>query len=195
VPLLVRLSGGSPDRLRELADAELYRLRVQAVQLLGVLAADGPVAVFGQVKTVVTAAKDAVSRVKDDNARDRARLEDAYGVEGRHGFPPGVLTRLNRTHERRERAAQRHALVFFLAQLHSYLRDLSLVVAGVDDELLLNTDCVAALRQDAARFVAADVRDAVEALMACEDALNGNGAAEVHLERLCLRLALLMYGK
>lgn len=191
----VRLSGGSPARLRDLADPDLAVLRDTAVNLLHVLHEAGPVAVFGQVKTVVACAKDAVSRVKEENASERARLEEAYGVEGKSGFPPGVLTRLNRTHDRKERAAQRHAILFFLAQLHSYLRDLLLVVNQVDDTHLLNRDEIARLRDDASRLDVADVTAAVAALGRCEDALKGNGAAELHLERLFMVLALSVYGK
>jgi DNA polymerase-3 subunit delta' len=193
--LLIGLSGGSPERLRELADGELFSLRGQAVMLLERLHASGPVAAFEDAKTLVAAAKQAVSRVKDANAAERGALEEAYGVEGRHGFPPGVLTRLNRTHERRERAAQRHALQFFLTQLHSYLRDVSLVRLGIDVSAVLNRDCVAQLQADAARLGDDDVQDAVAALARCEDALRANGAPEVHVERLFLVLALLLYGK
>jgi len=193
--LLVGLSGGSPERLEELADPELFALRSQATTLLTRLKVEGPVAAFRQAKEVVAAAKQAVTRVKDENANEREALEEAYGVEGRNGFPPGVLTRLNRTHDRRERAAQRHAVLFFLGQLHVYLRDVALVQAGADDAMLLNRDCVSALHADAVVLDAAAVRDAVDALMRCEHALHANGAPEVHLERLFLVLALLVYGK
>lgn len=193
--LLVRLSGGSPERLQELADPELLNLRTQAVTLVTRLRTEGPVTAFLQAKAVVAAAKQAVTRVKEANADARLALEEAYGVEGRYGFPPGVLTRLNRTHERRERAAQRHALTFFLSQLHTYLRDLSLIHAGVNREVLLNSDCGVALTGDAAVFDDHAIHDAVDALARCEVALSANGAAEVHLERLFLVMALLVYGK
>lgn len=193
--LLVRLSAGSPERLRELADPELFALRTEAVALLTRLRMEGPVAAFRQAKAIVAAAKQAVTRVKDANAAERVVLEQAYGVEGRNGFPPGVLTRLNRTHERRERAAQRHALTFFLRQLHTYLRDVALVKAGADHTAVLNRDCGAALAADAAVLDDAAVHDAVAALSRCDDALHANGAPELHLERLFLVLALLVYGK
>lgn len=193
--LLVRLSGGSPERLKELADPELFALRSQAVTLLTRLKLEGPVAAFRQAKELVAAAKQAVTRVKEANAAEREALEEAYGVEGRNGFPPGVLTRLNRTHDRRERAAQRHALLFFLGQLHMYLRDVALVQAGADDALLLHRDCASALHADALVLDAVAVWDAVDALMRCEDALQANGAPEVQLERLFLVLALLVYAK
>lgn len=192
--LLVGLSAGSPQRLLELADPELFALRNQATTLLTRLKVEGPVAAFRQAKAVVAAAKQAVTRVKDDNASERAALEEAYGVEGRNGFPPGVLTRLNRTHDRRERAAQRQALLFFLGQLHLYLRDVALVQAGADETTMLNRDCALAVHADALVLDAAAVRDAVQALLRCEDALHANGAPEVHLERLFLVMALLVYG-
>lgn len=191
----VRLSGGSPERLRDLADPQLAVLRDTAVGLMSTLYAEGPVAVFGAVKSVVAAAKAAVNRVKEENAAERERLEVAYGVDGKSGFPPGVLTRLTRSHERRERAAQRHALQFFLAQLHSYLRDVMLCAVQVDEGQLLNVDRVDEVRADATRMTVNDVQTAVDALGACEDALRGNGAAELHLERLFLHLALIVYGR
>jgi len=190
---LGRAALGSPERLRDLADPEVGQARWDHLALLDRLATGGPGQVVPAAKAVVAWAKSRIAPLKERNAAELTRLEEAFGVEGNKGWPPGVRQRLTRRFERLERQEQRRALDLFLDDLASYLRDLLAAQAGAGAEVLVNLDHEAAVRRDALRLPAPDVVTALQAVARCREALDRNGNAELQLERLLLQLALPLF--
>lgn len=188
---LSRAALGSPERLRDLADPELAEARWGHLALLDRLATGGPGQVVPLAKGVATWARSRTGAVKERNRAEMERLEEAYGIEGNRGWPPGVKQRLTRRFERLERQETRRALDLFLDTLASQLRDL--LVAGTGRADVVNIDHLAALQRDAARMPAVGAVEGLRAIARCREALDRNGNVELQIERLLLALALPLY--
>jgi DNA polymerase III subunit delta' len=190
---LARAAMGSPGRLRDLADPDVARARWEHLALLDRLATGGPGQVSPAAKELVGWARSRIAPVKERHQAELARLEEAFGVEGNRGWPPGVKQRLTKRFERLERQEQRRALDLLLDDLASYLRDLLAARAGAADGGLVNLDHEAAIHRDAQRLPPADVVVALRAVARCREALDRNGNPELQLERLLLAIALPLY--
>lgn len=190
---LVRAALGSPERLADLADPDVAAARWQHLSLLDRLAVGGPGQVVPAAKELVGWAKSRIAPLKEQHQAELARLEEAYGVEGGRGWPPGVKQRLTKRFERLERQEQRRALDLVLDNVASYLRDLLAVQAGADASGIVNLDHLESLRRDAARLPAADAVAGLAAVERCRQALDRNGAPELQLERLIMAIALPLY--
>ncbi len=188
-----RAALGSPERLRDLADPQVATARHEHLALLDRLAVGGPAQVVPAAKELASWAKGRTKAPKAHHQTEFERLEEAYGVEGGRGWPPGVKPRLTRRFERLERQEQRRALDLLLDDLASYLRDLLAVQAGAGDDALVNVDHATALRRDAPRLAAPGAVAGLDAVARCRDALERNGSPELQLERLLLALALPIY--
>jgi DNA polymerase III subunit delta' len=190
---LSRAALGSPGRLRDLADPEVARARRDHLALLDRLAVGGPGEVTPAAKERVAWARSRIAPVKERHQEELQRLEEAFGVEGNRGWPPGIKQRLTKRFERLERQEQRRALDLLLDDLASYLRDLLAAQAGARTEVLVNLDHEAAIRRDALRLPAPAVVAGLQAVARCREALDRNGNPELQLERLLLALALPLY--
>ncbi|GGI07722.1 DNA polymerase III subunit [Egicoccus halophilus] len=190
---LARAALGSPERLRDLADPQVADARWQHLALLDRLATGGPGQVVPAAKESVAWARSRIAPLKERHQAELARLEEAFGVEGNKGWPPGVRQRLTRRFERLERQEQRRALDLLLDDLASYLRDLLAAQAGASTDVLINIDHEAAIRRDAQRLGPAELVSALHAVSRCREALDRNGNPELQLERLLLQLALPLF--
>jgi DNA polymerase III subunit delta' len=190
---LSRAALGSPGRLEDLADPDIAQARWDHLALLDRLATGGPGQVVPAAKERVAWARSRIAPVKERHQEELARLEEAFGVEGNRGWPPGVKQRLTKRFERLERQEQRRALDLLLDDLASYLRDLLAVQSGASADTLVNVDHEAAVRRDAERLPAPAVVAGLQAVARCREALDRNGNPELQLERLLLALALPLY--
>jgi DNA polymerase III subunit delta' len=190
---LSRAALGSPGRLRDLADPDVAQARWEHLSLLDRLATGGPGQVVPAAKERVAWARSRLAPVKERHQEELARLEEAFGVEGNRGWPPGVKQRLTRRFERLERQEQRRALDLLLDDLASYLRDLLAARSGAGPDTLVNVDHEAAIRRDADRLPPAAVVEGLQAVARCREALDRNGNPELQLERLLLSIALPLY--
>jgi DNA polymerase III subunit delta' len=190
---LSRAALGSPGRLRDLADPDVAKARWDHLALLDRLATGGPGQVVPAAKERVAWARSRIAPVKERHQEELARLEEAFGVEGNRGWPPGVKQRLTRRFERLERQEQRRALDLLLDDLSSYLRDLLAARSGASADTLVNVDHEAAIRRDAERLPPAAVVGGLQAVARCREALDRNGNPELQLERLLLSIALPLY--
>lgn len=195
VPTVARAAMGSPQRVVDLADPEVRAARGRHLALVDRLATDGPGAVVGIAKELTTWAKGRSEPLKEAHAQELERLEEAFGVEGPRGWPPGVKQRITKRFERLERAEQQRALGMVLDDLAAYLRDLVAVGAGADPSSLVNADRAGDLARDAARVPVADAIAGLSAVGRCRRALARNGAPELHVERLLLALAVPIYAR
>lgn len=192
-PALVRAALGSPERLADLADPDVAAARATHLSLLDRLATGGPGEVVPAARERVQWAKSRVAPLRERHQEELQRLEEAFGVEGGRGWPPGVRQRATRRFERLERQEQRRALDLLLDDVASYLRDLLAVQAGAGRDQLVNLDHEAALRRDAERLPATAAVAGLQALARCREALDRNGSPELQLERLLYALALPLY--
>ena len=186
------LAGAGPREAREVL-AAVRTLRQAHLDLVDVLAREGPGAVVPTAKRLVAGAKARREALAQRHAEELAALEEAYGVEGNRGWPPGVKARIEKRFERIARAEEQRTLRLALDDLAGHLRDLLAVAAGAGPDALLSPDTVDALRRDAGRLHRADVLAALEGVATCREALERNGAAELQLERLLLGLATSLY--
>ena len=186
------LAGVGPREARETLDG-IRRLREEHLALVDVLAREGPGAVVPTAKRLVAVAKGRREALADRHATEMTALEEAYGVEGPRGWPPGVKARIEKRFERIARAEEQRTLRLTLDDLAGYLRDLVAVAAGAGVEALVNSDSVEALRRDALRLHPSDLLAALEAVATCRAALDRNGAPELQLERLLLAIATSLY--
>jgi len=186
------LAGVGPREARDVLDT-VRTIREQHVGLVSLLAEEGPGAVVPTAKRLVGVAKERREALADRHATEMAGLEEAYGVEGPRGWPPGVKARIEKRFERIARAEEQRTLRLTLDDLAGYLRDLVAVASGAGPAALLNTDAVASLERDATRLHPDDLLAALEAVAACRAALDRNGAPELQLERLLLSVATSLY--
>lgn len=186
------LAGVGPREARDVLDA-VRTVRQQHLGLVDLLAREGPGAVVPTAKRLVAVAKERREALADRHASEMSALEEAYGVEGPRGWPPGVKARIEKRFERIARAEEQRTLRLTLDDLAGYLRDLVAVVSGAAATALINTDAVEALQRDATRLHPDDLLAALEAVATCRAALDRNGAAELQLERLLLAIATSLY--
>jgi DNA polymerase-3 subunit delta' len=186
------LAGVGPREAREVLDA-VARLRSDHLGLIDVLAHEGPGAVIPTVKGLVGTAKARREALADRHAVEMSALEEAYGVEGPRGWPPGVKARIEKRFERIARAEEQRTLRLTLDDLAGYLRDLVAVTSGAPVAALINSDAVGSLERDALRLHPVDLLDAITAVGSCREALERNGAPELQLERLLLSIATSLY--
>jgi DNA polymerase-3 subunit delta' len=183
---------GEVTRAREVLDA-VSDLRDRHLAVLDQLARGGPGIVVPTARSLVAIAKQRREQLAERHAEELSALEDAYGVEGSRGWPPGIKARLEKRFERIARAEEQRTLGLLLDDLAGYLRDLIAVAAGAHDDALINTDARAALARDVALLHRDDVIAALRAVGECRQALARNGAPELHLERLLLSIATSLY--
>lgn len=192
--VLARAAMGMPARLRDLADPDIAAARWRHLGLIDRLATGGPGVVVPLARELTTWAKGRSAAVKDRNLRELDQLKEQFGVDGPRGsWPPGVKTRITKRHERLERAEQRRALGIVLDDLGSYLRDLLAAHGGAAPETLVNIDHATAVARDVARIPAHALLESLRDVAGARDALERNGAPELHLERVLMRLALAIY--
>ena len=190
---LVRAAMGSPERLRDLADPDVEAARAGHLAIVDRLATGGPGQVVPLAKELTSWARSRTAAVKERNQVELARLEEAYGVDGARGWPPGIKQRLTRRFERLERQEQRRALDLVLDDLASYLRDLLAAQGGAPPEDLVNVDHADDVGRDAARLPAPAAVTGLDAIARCRDALDRNGQPELQLERVLMTLALPLF--
>jgi DNA polymerase-3 subunit delta' len=182
--LASRLAGANVGRARRLArDERELRFREVALEAAG-LAASGPAGALAAAEVVTKAGKEFRARLGDELAVDlqpyldeRGRPEDPYRA---------MVRRIEEQHERRLRRAEREFYDWALLSLEAYWRDVALVAAGGDVDLLINLDrpegpasgdeVTAALAMGAVEEARADLAD--------ETNLN----PRLILERMFLRL-------
>jgi len=186
------VTGAGPRESREVIDT-IARLRAEHLGLVDVLANEGPGAVVPTVKRIVGVAKARREALVDRQAAEMSALEEAYGVEGPRGWPPGVKSRIEKRFERIARAEEQRTLRLTLDDLAGYLRDLVAVAAGASADALINTDAARQLERDALRLHPVDLLSAITAVGACRSALDRNGAPELQFERLLLSVATSLY--
>jgi hypothetical protein len=135
-----------------------------------------------------------IAPVKERHQAELARLEEAFGVEGNRGWPPGVKQRLTKRFERLERQEQRRALDLLLDDLASYLRDLLAVQAGGPRRAdLVNLDHEAAMRRDAERLPAADASRRCRRSPAAARRSTATAARSCSSSGCCYAIALPLY--
>lgn len=186
------LTGVGPREAREVLDT-VTRLRDEHLGLVDLLAREGPGAVVPTAKRLVGVAKERREALADRHAAELVALEEAYGVEGPRGWPPGVKGRIEKRFERIARAEEQRTLRLTLDDLAGHMRDLVAVASGAGTDALINTDRVAALQRDAVRLHPVDLLAALDAVRECRAALDRNGAPELQLERLLLSIATSLY--
>lgn len=186
------LVGVGPREAREVLDT-VTRLRDEHLGLVDVLAREGPGAVIPTAKRLVGVAKERREALAERHAQEMVALEEAYGVEGPSGWPPGVKARIEKRFERIARAEEQRTLRLTLDDLGGLLRDLVAVTAGAGAGALINTDRIEALQRDALRLHPVDLLAALDAVRDCRAALDRNGAPELQLERLLLSIATSLY--
>ena len=186
------LAGVGPREAREVLDA-VRRLRAEHLAIVDVLGSEGPGAVVPTAKRLVTVAKERREALAERHAAEMTALEEAYGVEGPRGWPPGVKARIEKRFERIARAEEQRTLRLALDDLAGYLRDMVAVASGASVDALVNTDALEQLRRDATRLHPTDLLAALTAVGECRAALDRNGAPELQLERLLLGVATSLY--
>jgi len=186
------LAGVGPREAREVLDT-VARLRGEHLGLVDLLAREGPGAVVPTAKRLVGVAKERREALADRHAAEMVALEEAYGVEGPRGWPPGVKPRIEKRFERIARAEEQRTLRLTLDDLAGHLRDLVAVTAGAGVDALINSDRVEALQRDALRLHPVDLLASLDAVRDCRAALDRNGAPELQLERLLLSIATSLY--
>jgi DNA polymerase-3 subunit delta' len=186
------LAGVGPREAREVLDT-VRRLRADHLAIVDVLGREGPGAVVPTAKRLVAVAKERREALAERHAAEMSALEEAYGVEGPRGWPPGVKARIEKRFERIARAEEQRMLRLALDDLAGHLRDMVAVVSGAGVDALINSDEVESLRRDAPRLHPADLLAAIAAVGECRSALDRNGAPELQLERLLLGVATSLY--
>ena len=178
-----RLSGGDVELARLLADAPGAALRATAEE-----AARAPragTAAAEPWRGLLAAASEAGERV---GAEEERRLLEEAETTARRGRK-GKLTREAIEQVRRtERRARTQALDLGLALCCAWYRDLAALASGADD-VVLNTDRLEQLAEDADGLDPARARAAVEWVLDTRRRLRVNVSEELALEALWLRLS------
>jgi DNA polymerase-3 subunit delta' len=174
-------------------DAGFLDARQRHLAIVDELARGGPSVVVPTAKALVAAAKQRREQLALRHAEELTALEEAYGVQGSRGWPPGVKARVEKRFERIARAEEQRTLRLQLDDLAGQLRDLVAVIAGAGAEALINSDAIATLQRDATLLHRDDLLAAMRAVADCRRALDRNGAPELHLERLLLSIATSLY--
>jgi len=172
---------------------EVIGLRQRHLAVLDELARGGPGVVVPTAKALVAVAKQRREQLATRHAEELAALEEAFGVEGSRGWPPGIKARVEKRFERIARAEEQRTLGLLLDDLAGYLRDLVAVAAGAHEDALINADARTSLARDVALLHRDDLLAALGAVSECRRALARNGAPELHLERLLLSIATSLY--
>jgi DNA polymerase-3 subunit delta' len=172
---------------------EVIGLRQRHLAVLGELARGGPGVVVPTAKALVAVAKQRREQLATRHSEELAALEEAYGVEGSRGWPPGIKARVEKRFERIARAEEQRTLGLLLDDLAGYLRDLVAVAVGAHDDALINADARTSLARDVTLLHRDDLLAALGAVSDCRQALARNGAPELHLERLLLSIATSLY--
>jgi DNA polymerase-3 subunit delta' len=172
---------------------EVMELRQRHLAVLDELARGGPGIVVPTAKALVAVAKRRREQLAERHTEELAALEEAYGVEGSRGWPPGIKARVEKRFERIARAEEQRTLGLLLDDLAGYLRDLVAVAAGADEDALINADARSSLARDVMLLHRDDLLAALGAVSECRRALGRNGAPELHLERLLLSIATSLY--
>ena len=177
-----RLSGGDVELARLLADERGAALRAAAEE-----AARAPrsgSAATEPWRGLLAAASDAGERA---GAEEESRLLEEAEVTARRGRK-GKLTREAIEQVRRtERRARTQTLDLGLALCCAWYRDLAAISSGADD-VVLNTDRLEQLAEDADGLDPANARAAVEWVLDTRRRLRVNVSEELALEALWLRL-------
>ena len=178
-----RLSGGDVELARLLADDPGAALRATAEE-----AARVPRSGSGGTepwRALLTAASETGERA---GAEEERRLLEEAEVTARRGRK-GKLTREAIEQVRRtERRARTQALDLGLALCCAWYRDLAAIASDADD-VVLNTDRLEQLAEDADGLDPANARAAVEWVLDTRRRLRVNVSEELALEALWLRLA------
>lgn len=185
-------AGPDPAAARAVLD-EVEAARRPNLELLGELGRGGPGVVVPTAKRLVAAARARRDALAERHAVERAALEEAFGVEGSQGWPAGVRARLDKRFERIERAEEQRSLRILLDDLAAHLRDLLALAAGAGADALVGDDVQDLLGRDAGLLQPPDLLEALAAVGRCREALDRNGAPELHLERLLLAVSVALY--
>jgi DNA polymerase-3 subunit delta' len=130
---------------------------------------------------------------QEAGAEEERRLVEEAEATARKGRK-GRLTREATEQVRRtERRARTQALDLGLALCCAWYRDLAAIASGADD-VVLNTDRLEQLREDAQDLEPAQARAAVEWVLDTRRRLRLNVSEELALEALWLRLAATLSG-
>jgi DNA polymerase-3 subunit delta' len=179
-----RLSGGDVELARLLTSERGVALRATAEE--AARAARSPSPTPEPWRELLAAATEAGEQAGADE--ERRLLEEAEGT-GRRGRK-GKLTREAIEQVRRtERRARTQALDLGLALCCAWYRDLAAVASGADD-VVLNTDRMDRLAEDAEGLDPASARTAVEWVLDTRRRLRVNVSEELALEALWLRLSV-----
>jgi DNA polymerase III subunit delta' len=177
-----RLSGGDVELARLLTDEPGAALRAIAEE--AARAARSGTGTEEPWRELLSAASEAGERA--GAAEERRLLEEAEAT-ARRGRK-GKLTREAIEQVRRtERRARTQALDLGLALCCAWYRDLAAIASGADD-VVLNTDRLAELAEDAQGLDPARARTAVEWVLDTRRRLRVNVSEELALEALWLRL-------
>jgi len=192
---VARAALGSPRRLNDLTDPDVAEARRRHLGIINRLAAAGPGDVVPIAKELGAWSRDRANALKKVHQDQMVAYEEAFGVDGSRGWPPGVKARLTRRFERLERQERRRALDLVLDDLGSWLRDLLLVQSGGSPDAMVNIDHVEAAERDAPRLTATDLVAGLQAIAHCREALDRNGNPELQLERVLFVIALPLYAR
>ncbi|HEY7267062.1 MAG TPA: AAA family ATPase [Solirubrobacterales bacterium] len=178
-----RLSGGDVELARALSDERGSALRATAET-----AARAPrsgTAATEPWRELLAAASEAGELAGAEEERRLSEEAEAIGRRGRKGkLTREAVEQVRRT----ERRARTEALDLGLALCCAWYRDLAAIAAGADD-VVLNTDRMQELEEDAQGLDPASARTAVEWVLDTRRRLRVNVSEELALEALWLRLS------
>ena len=220
---IARAATGSPQRLRQLTDADVAdtvahrraqggkgsdddaleelaeRLSAAAARrrhlaILARLADEGPAIVVPLARELDAWAQARVEVRRADNEQEFAELEERFRRDERRiEWPPGLKKRVEQRHKRLEREERTGALRSLLDEFGSYLRDVLTVANRGTEAGVVNLDVAADVRRDGARIPTEVLLDGLAAISECREALQNNGNPVLQLERLLMRVALPLF--
>jgi DNA polymerase III subunit delta' len=169
--LAVRVAGGSPTRLRSLADPAALADHRAHRSWLARLRADGP----GVALVASRGLKEEIARraaaVQREGEAELARLAEAYGDQP----PKAVVKDLEERTTRLARAEQIVAVQQAVDDVVGWCRDVLAVAGGGDERVVRNVDDLPALREAAAAIGPAAL------LAICDDAQQVREGVEVNV--------------